>query len=79
MVLPVQKVSEVLGNVAFPAFSKVQDDIRRLRAGFLRGVRTIAVVCFPVTIGIVVTAPVLVPVVFGQKWLPSVSPSRSSP
>ena len=72
MVLPVQKISEVLGNVAFPAFSKVQDDIRRLRAGFLRGVRTVAVVCFPVTIGIVVTAPVLVPVVFGPKWIPSV-------
>ena len=29
-------------------------------------------VCFPVTIGIVVTAPVLVPVVFGPKWIPSV-------
>jgi O-antigen/teichoic acid export membrane protein len=72
MVLPVQKMSEVLGNVAFPAFAKVQHDIRRLRAGFLRGVRTIAVVCFPVTIGIVVTAPVMVPVVFGPKWVPSV-------
>jgi PST family polysaccharide transporter len=72
MVMPVQKVSEVLGDVAFPAFAKVQDDIRRLRAGFLRGVRTIAVVCFPITIGIVVTAPVLVPVLFGEKWMPAV-------
>jgi PST family polysaccharide transporter len=72
MVMPVQKVSEVLGDVAFPAFAKVQDDIRRLRSGFLRGVRTTAVVCFPVTIGIVVTAPVLVPVLFGDKWIPAV-------
>ena len=73
MVLPVQKMTQVLGNVAFPAFARVQDDLRRLRAGFLRGVRTIAVVCFPVTIGIVVTAPVLVPVVFGEKWIASVT------
>jgi PST family polysaccharide transporter len=72
MVMPVQKVSEVLGDVAFPAFAKVQNDIRRLRSGFLRGVRTTAVVCFPVTIGIVVTAPVLVPVLFGEKWMPAV-------
>ena len=73
MVLPVQKVSYVLGNVAFPAFARVQDDVRRLRKGFLRGVRTVAVVCFPITIGIVVTAHVLVPVVFGSKWMPAVA------
>jgi O-antigen/teichoic acid export membrane protein len=73
MVLPVQKMTQVLGDVAFPAFARVQDDVRRLRAGFLRGVRTLAVVCFPVTIGIVVTAPVMVPVVFGEKWLPAVT------
>jgi PST family polysaccharide transporter len=31
------------------------------------------VVCFPATIGIVVTAPVLVPVVFGPRWIPAVA------
>jgi PST family polysaccharide transporter len=73
MLFPLQRVGEVIGSVAFPAFSAVQDDKQRLRSGYLRGVRFVAAITFPLTIGLAVTAPALVPVVFGREWLPAVA------
>jgi PST family polysaccharide transporter len=73
MVYPIERVADVLGSVAFPVFAAVRSDVARLRRGFLEAVRYVAVVCFPVTVGVAVTAPVLVPVVFGPKWVPAVA------
>jgi PST family polysaccharide transporter len=72
MVMPIAKVTRVIRATAFPVFSKVQDDPRRLRVAFLHANVYVALVAFPATIGIAVTAPLFVPIVFGDEWSPAV-------
>jgi PST family polysaccharide transporter len=73
MLFPIQKVADVLGNISFPALAAVQHDVPRLRRGFLQSCRYVALVCFPVTVGVAVAAPVFVPVLFGNRWVPAVA------
>lgn len=76
MLLPIQRISEVVGGVALPAFAHLQDERERLAAVYLRAVRSLAAVIVPTTVGIAITAPDLVPVVFGVQWEPAVLPLR---
>jgi PST family polysaccharide transporter len=70
--LPLQKFGEVVSATVFPALAAVRDDPQRLRQGFLRSSQYVALVFFPITVGIAVTAPQMVPVVFGRQWVPAV-------
>lgn len=70
---PIQKVSQVLGQVAFPTLAAVQHQPERLRRGFLRGLRYTASVTLPLSLGLAVTAPYLVPILFGDRWRPAVT------
>ncbi|MCU0269495.1 MAG: MOP flippase family protein [Acidimicrobiales bacterium] len=72
MLLPIQKIADVVGNVLFPAFAAIQDDLPRVRTAFVRGVRDTALVCFPISLGVLVVAPVIVPLAFGDQWADAV-------
>jgi O-antigen/teichoic acid export membrane protein len=72
MLVPVQKVADVVSNVAIPAFAVVQQDLPRLRAAFLRAQQAAAVVSFPMSFGVMVVAPVAIPVLMGSQWRPAV-------
>ena len=71
MIYPVQSVTSVL-RVLFPAFSNLQNDNVRFRAAYLRVVQIVAVVCFPLMVGLLLTADTVVPVMLGIKWMPAV-------
>lgn len=73
MLYPIQKVADVIVSVAMPAFASLQGDVPKMRDGFVRGQQFICLVCFPASIGIAVCAPLLVPVLVGQSWLPAVA------
>ncbi|RKS80735.1 PST family polysaccharide transporter [Motilibacter peucedani] len=73
MLYPIQRVADVIATVAMPAFSSVQDDVRLLREGFLRGQQAICLVCFPASVGISVSAPLLIPLLLGDAWSPAVT------
>lgn len=60
-------------TVAFPAFSRMQDDPERLTRGFLAATRMTALLAFPVFAFAAIAAPELVPVVFGDQWQESVT------
>jgi PST family polysaccharide transporter len=69
-------MTEIIGgtvnNVAWPLFSRLQNDLPRLREAFYTATRLVGLVACPVFIGIFAIAPDLVPVVFGEKWVPSI-------
>jgi O-antigen/teichoic acid export membrane protein len=74
MLLPLQRFGEIMSASAFPALASVQHDLKRLRIGYLEAMRIVSAVCFPVTIGIAVTAPVAIPLVLGERWRPATVP-----
>jgi O-antigen/teichoic acid export membrane protein len=70
--LPVEKISAVVNNIAFPVFSRVQDDLPLLRGYYLKVARLISMLTFPLMVGGIVLAPDLIGVVLTAKWAPSV-------
>jgi O-antigen/teichoic acid export membrane protein len=68
VVVPLVKITPNLTRVAFPVFSKKQNDDVALNRGYLEVIKVLAVAIFPVLIGIAVTAPVFIPVIYGIKW-----------
>jgi PST family polysaccharide transporter len=68
MLAPLARVVGPLHQVAFPAFSRLQDDRERLAGVWIRSNRMIAALCVPPLVGVMVTAPDAVPLVFGDHW-----------
>ena len=72
--LPVDKVAALVGQVT-PAFlSAVQMDPPAIRRYLLRITEGIALITFPVSLGLVLVARDFVPVVLGSKWEGSITP-----
>jgi len=71
--LPVSRISAVVNQLVFPVMAELQADREALRTAFIRGVRLVAWVTFPVCIGIAVSAEDLVRTILTEKWL-SVTP-----
>ncbi len=63
-----------LVHVAFPLFSKVQEEAHRLRAALLRSLALTSALVLPVAAGLWVTAKDLVAVLFGAKWIDMTPP-----
>tara|TARA_R110000772_G_scaffold43797_1_gene100868 strand:+ start:536 stop:1930 length:1395 start_codon:yes stop_codon:yes gene_type:complete len=58
-----------LNEVAFPAYSRLQDNPEALSWSFLKAVRLIMLISCPLYLGMSVTAAPLVGTLFGPKWL----------
>jgi O-antigen/teichoic acid export membrane protein len=68
VVKPVASFNPIVTRVAFPAFARRQDNEVALRNGYLEMIRLIAFALTPALVALAATAPVLVPVLFGDKW-----------
>ena len=72
--IPLDKMVSTISQVAFPAFSKVQDDPALLRRYYLKIVNLVAFASFPVCWGIFLVAESAVPLFLSGKWLPAILP-----
>jgi len=70
--VPVIALAAIVGNVTFPAFSKIQDENEKLLIGFRKTLKLLVFVNFPLMLGLAVVAQPLFLFVFGPQWLPSV-------
>ena len=61
-----------ISNVIFPAYSKLQNNIPRIRQGFLMSLETLGSVVLPLGVAISMLAPIFTPVIFGEQWLKAV-------
>ncbi len=66
--LPTQSLATMVGRVTFPVFSSIQDDIPRVKSGMKKALTTLALITFPLMIGISVTARPLILTLFTDKW-----------
>ena len=74
MLVPLQNVSWVVSRVMFPAFSKIQHDLDVVRKSYLKLVKIISLVTFPMMAGLCVLAPETVRVFFGARWSGAIVP-----
>ena len=72
MVKPISVAGPIVTRVAFPIFSKVQDDAERLRTAFLNTTAALAAVTFPVYGIMTALAPQIILVLLGPQWTNSV-------
>lgn len=71
---PIERVGNLLTGVTPAFFSAVQDRMDELRRYFLRLTEALSYVTVPASIGIVLVADYLVPVLLGPKWSEVVGP-----
>jgi teichuronic acid exporter len=72
--LPMDKLGPVIGQVAFPAFARVQARPADATEYLLKATRLIALISFPTMFGLSAVAPWFVPVVLGPKWHDAILP-----
>lgn len=72
MIFPLTKINPIITKVAFPAFSKVQNDNAILRRGYCKAINYISMLSFPMIAGMLVVAPEFIRSVYGAKWEPSI-------
>lgn len=72
IIKPTSMINSVVTKVAFPVFSKMQNEKVRLKNGFIKVLKLLSLINFPMMLGLAVVAPVAVPVVFGEQWHPSI-------
>jgi lipopolysaccharide exporter len=63
-------------DLAFPAYSKLQDNIPKLRQAFLLSLETLASIVFPVGVAIFLLAPDFTPVILGEQWISTIPAMR---
>jgi O-antigen/teichoic acid export membrane protein len=73
---PVEKIANLIANVTPSYFSALQTDKAELRRYVVRLTEVLSLVTVPASIGLVLTADFLVPVLLGPKWLGVVAPLR---
>lgn len=70
--LMINNLNSALGNVLFPAFSKLQDNEKQLKASITYAMGMTSYVCFPLLIGMIASAHNLITVLLTDKWIDSV-------
>jgi PST family polysaccharide transporter len=69
----VKKISIVMGQVGLPVLARAGDEMSVLRGQM---VRMLAILTFPMLAVLTITAPELVPWLFGAEWTPAVLPMQ---
>jgi len=72
VIRPSSMINPVITKVAFPVFSRIQNEIEKLRKGYFKVLQLLSIVNFPLMAGLAAVAPVALPVIFGEQWLPSI-------
>lgn len=73
---PATEITQVISRVMFPAFSKLQDDIERLRDVYLKTLRMTVFVSMPAAFGIAAVTPAFVSAFLGPDWTGMIIPMQ---
>lgn len=74
--MPATEITHVISQVTFPAYSKLQDNISKLREAYLKVLQITAFLSFPIAGLIFVLAPDFTKIFLGEKWMPMVPAMR---
>jgi len=71
--LPATEITHVITSVAFPAYSKIQNDLKRLKESYLKVLHITIFFSVPISGLIIVLSPDVIRIFLGEKWLPMVN------
>jgi len=66
------EITHVISQVTFPAYSKLQDNIPKLREAYLKTLQLTAFISIPLAGGIFILAPDFTKIFLGEQWIPMV-------
>jgi len=66
--IPTENLNSAVGEVAFSALSRVQDDPIRLKSYFLKGYSLVLAITLPITIAVALFSNDIISVLLGPKW-----------
>jgi O-antigen/teichoic acid export membrane protein len=72
-----QHLMSVLNKVMFPVYGQLQEDIRAVKSSYLRVVKYNTLLITPIMLLLIYYAGEVVPLFFGEKWLPAVVPVQA--
>ena len=70
--IPTQRVVMLINQVSFSGFSKIREDLPRFKAMYLKILKVIAVIVFPVFLGGFILGDELVHTLLNEKWYPMI-------
>jgi len=70
--MPATEITHVISQVSFPAYSKLQDNLPKLREAYLKVLQVTAFLSFPIAGLIFILAPEFTTIFLGEKWMPMV-------
>jgi O-antigen/teichoic acid export membrane protein len=70
--MPATEITHVISRVTFPVYSKLQNDIPKLREAYLKVLQVTVFLSFPLAGLIFVLAPDFTMIFLGKKWMPMV-------
>lgn len=73
---PATEISRLLGEVMFPTFAKVGDDLARMKSIFLRTTRYVAMLSIPLSLCIIAFAEYFIYAAYGRRWAGAILPMQ---
>ena len=70
--LPSTEIADVISRVTFPVYSRLQDDLTKLREAYLKVLQITAYFSIPLAGGIFILSYEFTQIFLGEKWLPMV-------
>ena len=70
--IPVLKLNPIITRVAFPVFAKDKHNNQALETGYLYMTKLLAIVSFPLLLGLLSVADLVIPLFFGEQWVEAI-------
>lgn len=69
---PINKINPILTQVAFPVLTRFREKPEKLKHGYLKMLNLIATINAPLLFGVSAVAPLLIPIIIGEQWIPAI-------
>lgn len=70
------QITTMIERVMYPFYSKIQNDIEKMKMYYLKAVQYYALSIFPIMLTIILFGGWLIPLIFSAKWEESILPSK---
>ncbi len=72
VVFPINSVLGAIGAYLFPKFSRIQEDLDSVKSIYLYVNKLKSGIISPLIVIAALSSPILIPLIFGQKWAPAI-------